>query len=86
MANQEGFSQKLHQSDSAGQNADAESSMLGSDLDFWGHATLAVAFTLGMLALITMVVVLGLVALYSWEAEWFLRSSFFSFSSRLFLN
>jgi hypothetical protein len=59
-------------------------SMLSSDLDFWGHVTLACASTLGILALITMVLALGVVALYSWEAEWFLRSSSSAFSSGLF--
>jgi hypothetical protein len=44
-------------------------SMLGLDLGSWGHVILPGVFTLGVLALIIMVLVLGVVALYSWEAE-----------------
>jgi hypothetical protein len=55
-------------------------SMLGFDLDFWDHATLAAVFILGMGALITSVFVLGLFLLHSWKAEWLLRCSSWSSS------
>jgi hypothetical protein len=57
--------------------------MVGFDRDFWGHATLAAVFILGMGALIACVLVLGLVLLQSWEAEWLLRCSSLSFSPSL---
>jgi hypothetical protein len=50
-------------------------SMLGFDHDFWGRMTPAAGFTLCILALITMFIVLGLVALHSWEAESLLHCS-----------
>ena len=50
--------------------------MLGFDLDAWDNAALAAVFTLGMAALLVCVLVLGLVLLSSWEAEWLLRCSF----------
>jgi hypothetical protein len=50
-------------------------SKMGFDLDSWGHVTRAAVFTLAILALISMVIVLGLVALYSWEAESLLHCS-----------
>jgi hypothetical protein len=49
--------------------------MIGFDFDFWGRVTRAATFTLGMVALIIMVLVLGLVALNSWEAESLLHCS-----------
>jgi hypothetical protein len=55
--------------------------MLGFDLDSCDHATLAGVFILGVGALIASVLVLGMVLLYSWEAEWLLRCSSLSSSS-----
>jgi hypothetical protein len=58
-------------------------SKMGFDLDSWGRVTRAAVFTLAILALIGMVIVLGLVALYSWEAESLLHCSPWSTPSSL---
>jgi len=50
-------------------------SKMGFDLDSRGQVTRATVFTLAILVLISMVIVLGLVALYSWEAESLLHCS-----------
>ena len=58
-------------------------SKMGFDLDSRGQVTRATVFTLAILALISMVIVLGLVALYSWEAESLLHCSPWSTPSSL---
>lgn len=56
-------------------------SKIGFGLDSWGQVTRAAVFTLAILTLITIIIVLGLVALYSWEAESLLHCSPWSTSS-----
>lgn len=54
--------------------------LLDSDFDFGDFVTSAALFALGIAALIA-IFVLGLLVLYSWEAESLMRRSFWPSSS-----